>query len=320
MSTLILPAPTGDLPDEAIALDVDALRKAVIDELRDLSDEHKLLWPMEVQVFDHGTHASLTLRLDDDRPEAQAAWSAALALVATPDRGLLSGEPFVARLSNGRDVMGCRTVEVWTALYLARGLPEQGPRPEPADPTLPETWCTLPFAEATRDALANALLAVELHHHATAVLVDGAEADTWWVEIRTIDEAELCRLFVPTGVWWIGGEVTDRLSSSDGPQAFAEFVDERLAEVSAAGERDGNIPDRALGCDAPPPAPLYMQSDGSYTCRCTVCGRCDHHTGNSNQGHYWRLCKVTGQSEEFHYCCPGDCELQADEQRAEVAR
>ncbi len=61
------------------------------------------------------------------------------------------------------------------------------------------------------------------------------------------------------------------------------------------------------------------------TCRCIVCPRCGHHTGNSHQGHYWRTCKVLAArlreslapgstmspaeflnrtSREFHFCCP----------------
>lgn len=46
-----------------------------------------------------------------------------------------------------------------------------------------------------------------------------------------------------------------------------------------------------------------------FGCRCVACPRCGHHTGNSTQGHYWRLCTRSGRMEEFHLCCPGDCEL-----------
>lgn len=66
----------------------------------------------------------------------------------------------------------------------------------------------------------------------------------------------------------------------------------------------------ARGCDFPDP-PVYQMGEDSYSCRCTICGRCGHHTGNSNQGHYWRLCKVTKTMREFHQCCPDDCELEA---------
>lgn len=49
-----------------------------------------------------------------------------------------------------------------------------------------------------------------------------------------------------------------------------------------------------------------------------VCGRCNQHTGNYTQGHYWGLCKVLlaqGVSwkkavRDLHFCCPGDCELE----------
>lgn len=67
------------------------------------------------------------------------------------------------------------------------------------------------------------------------------------------------------------------------------------------------------GCDAPHPRPVYLLSlDGGkpvYVCRCMVCARCGHHTGNSHQGHYWALCAATGKRRRFHFCCPGDCEL-----------
>lgn len=58
-------------------------------------------------------------------------------------------------------------------------------------------------------------------------------------------------------------------------------------------------------CDAEAPSML----DGH--CRCMICGRCGHHTGNGHQGHYWKYCKVTKTMREFHFCCPDDCELEA---------
>ena len=77
-------------------------------------------------------------------------------------------------------------------------------------------------------------------------------------------------------------------------------------------------------CDAPIPS-VYSDGHGGYICRCVICGRCGHHTGNSNQGHYWKFCKVmaryhdTHKTKEFldceecmpayHQCCPGNCSL-----------
>jgi hypothetical protein len=58
-------------------------------------------------------------------------------------------------------------------------------------------------------------------------------------------------------------------------------------------------------------ATLNVLGDGD--CRCMVCGRCGHHTGNSSQGHYWAFCKVTRGIREFHFCCPDGvhgCELE----------
>lgn len=63
-------------------------------------------------------------------------------------------------------------------------------------------------------------------------------------------------------------------------------------------------------CDAGPGAGVYMDRDGKMICRCIICGRCNHHTGNANQGHYWGFCKVTGTIRDFHFCCPDDCELE----------
>ena len=50
-----------------------------------------------------------------------------------------------------------------------------------------------------------------------------------------------------------------------------------------------------------------------------VCERCGQHTGNYTQGHYWGLCKVltargvpfADAVREAHFCCPGDCALEA---------
>lgn len=69
------------------------------------------------------------------------------------------------------------------------------------------------------------------------------------------------------------------------------------------------IPDRVEGCDAEDP-PVYMKPGGGWMCRCLVCGRCGHHTGNTSQGHYWRFCSVTKSMRDFHFCCPDDCSLE----------
>jgi hypothetical protein len=49
-------------------------------------------------------------------------------------------------------------------------------------------------------------------------------------------------------------------------------------------------------------------------CRCLVCGRCGHHTGNASQGHYWAWCKVTHSIRKHHFCCQDPvygCSLEA---------
>lgn len=84
---------------------------------------------------------------------------------------------------------------------------------------------------------------------------------------------------------------------------------------------------RAAGCDAERPA-IYVEwileneptatsqptrgdaLRSRYRCRCLVCARCGHHTGNNTQGHWWSWCKVRGTLRGHHFCCPGDCELE----------
>lgn len=68
-------------------------------------------------------------------------------------------------------------------------------------------------------------------------------------------------------------------------------------DCPACGQAHDHITDRSLGM---------------------VCSRCNQHTGNNNQGHYWGLCKVLMSQgvpfrkaiRELHFCCPGDCELE----------
>ena len=64
-------------------------------------------------------------------------------------------------------------------------------------------------------------------------------------------------------------------------------------------------------CDAAEWGGAPTMLDGQ--CRCLVCGRCGHHTGNAHQGHYWNLCKVAHGMREPHFCCPDPafgCELE----------
>lgn len=69
------------------------------------------------------------------------------------------------------------------------------------------------------------------------------------------------------------------------------------------------------GCDAPEPRPVYLHAfpQGGeppvYRCRCIVCARCSHHTGNTTQGHYWGSCRRRPGEQPHHFCCPDDCEL-----------
>ena len=100
------------------------------------------------------------------------------------------------------------------------------------------------------------------------------------------------------------------------------------------GEVIGLAPVPGSACDAGMQASTYQAPDGTTVCRCVVCPRCGHHTGNSHQGHYWRSCKVLAKrvrsgltqgetldvgefmrrtSRQFHFCCGNEfgCELEA---------
>jgi len=88
------------------------------------------------------------------------------------------------------------------------------------------------------------------------------------------------------------------------------------AETTPGAEDTGLIGTFGEGlppCDASEwGAAASMLPDGR--CRCIVCARCGHHTGNSHQGHYWGWCKVTRSMRTAHLCCPDPafgCELEA---------
>lgn len=76
--------------------------------------------------------------------------------------------------------------------------------------------------------------------------------------------------------------------------------DVRVTEDNMVYPEDGSLP--------------YCKDCGYLNrCRCSWCGRCGQLTGNTNQGHYWKHCKVTGSLREFHFCCPDCCELEGIE-------
>lgn len=75
-------------------------------------------------------------------------------------------------------------------------------------------------------------------------------------------------------------------------------------------ELGGNYDADRLTC---PHATYLLREDPIITvCRCVICGRCNEHTGNSSQGHYWAFCKVTGTFRSMHFCCPGHCQLEEE--------
>lgn len=75
-----------------------------------------------------------------------------------------------------------------------------------------------------------------------------------------------------------------------------------MVEYDGPGAYENAFPEQD-----PTPCPSPYR-DG--TCRHLTCGRCGQHTDNNTQGHYWSWCKITKSVREFHFCCPGDCELE----------
>ena len=123
------------------------------------------------------------------------------------------------------------------------------------------------------------------------------------------------------------------------PDDLPPSRDDTLREGLAAkgfilGGVIGLAPVPGSACDAEA-AGRYHMPDGTTACRCVVCPRCGHHTGNSHQGHYWRACKVLAERlraelepgetlpagefmrrtcrEDWHFCCGNEfgCELEA---------
>jgi hypothetical protein len=62
---------------------------------------------------------------------------------------------------------------------------------------------------------------------------------------------------------------------------------------------------------------LLGAAQREYEKRFFICARCDQNTQNTTQGHYWAYCKVTKTTRDFHMCCPGDCELEENNERTD---
>lgn len=41
-----------------------------------------------------------------------------------------------------------------------------------------------------------------------------------------------------------------------------------------------------------------------------LCERCQQQTGNTTNGHFWTWCGMAQLQRRYHFCCPGDCELE----------
>lgn len=143
------------------------------------------------------------------------------------------------------------------------------------------------------------------------------------------------------GLWsiWEPKETSGE-KEAPGPLAAALEPGEILTAGSGRqyviGDLVGASPRADTPCDALEygGGPPSMSPDGG--CRCVVCARCGHHTGNSHQGHWWGTCKVLAErlraslrpgetldigefmkrtTREFHFCCPepDGCELETAE-------
>lgn len=102
------------------------------------------------------------------------------------------------------------------------------------------------------------------------------------------------------------------MQPDDMPPPSDDALRSELATMGIVlGEVIGLAPVPGERCDAPDATVLTM-ADGSTVCRCVVCPRCGHHTGNSHQGHNWGFCKVTRTVRTAHFCCGNEwgCELE----------
>lgn len=86
------------------------------------------------------------------------------------------------------------------------------------------------------------------------------------------------------------------------------------------GDVIGLAPIPGETCDAVN-ATVMTMPDGTTVCRCVVCPRCGHHTGNSHQGHNWGFCTVTRTVRAAHFCCGNEfgCELEPGSGDSEAA-
>jgi hypothetical protein len=115
----------------------------------------------------------------------------------------------------------------------------------------------------------------------------------------------------PNREYWVPGVMRVSVGTDD-PDLFVRDLDQVKVEYTAelllgklTATQKAEVTLVTDRCDAPG-GPMY--ADGS--CRCLICARCGHHTGNANQGHHWSLCRVTLTERAPHFCCPGDCELE----------
>lgn len=127
----------------------------------------------------------------------------------------------------------------------------------------------------------------------------------------------------------------DQQTESEWPDSIASAVDVLISMIDshrplASNGKHGDLHTPTCGCDDI--VNQQVRDDRSMCATCAtehdditwtslgmLCARCGQHTGNNHQGHYWGLCKVlvaqgaTGNDaiRELHFCCPGDCELEA---------
>jgi hypothetical protein len=116
----------------------------------------------------------------------------------------------------------------------------------------------------------------------------------------------------------ISREGATRIGGSLSQSASSPMVEATVSKAVKCGF-ESHFAHVIKRCDFGYGAPTYFvglagNGEAIYECNCVVCNHCGHHTGNNTQGHWWSWCKATKTLEDFHYCCPGNCQLDEVEE------
>lgn len=134
-------------------------------------------------------------------------------------------------------------------------------------------------------------------------LVTGEELGTPEAD-RTLSSTEWCVFYGGEHPYECEGEL-------DAPdQSEACELAQRIRGSGVARRTVTHGPWEVVWTNPACPACGVEHDEGEWRQLGMVCCRCHQHTGDNNQGHAWRFCKVTKTTREFHFCCPDDCELE----------